>query len=42
MSDVVWYHIPTDTIFLSREVEAYFFELSRLIVWEELLILGDL
>lgn len=39
---MVYYHIPTDTIFMSGIIDAHFFGLMGGVKWDELLILGEL
>lgn len=39
---LVYYHIPTDTIFESSFLDAHFYALLPGIKWNDVLILGEL
>lgn len=38
---ILWYHIERDQIFLSSELEPYFFALEYGIYWDKVEILGE-
>jgi len=40
--EMIYYHIPTDQIFMSERIDAHFYRLMPGVKWDEILILGKL